>query len=212
MTDPHTTPDTKTQREVLLHEIAKVASERAGQNVGVAPQLIYAPFLWSLQDMLAGYTITPTVRDDAARVEAAAKSLAAYEGYAAGWGNWILAAREALAAADAVAAPAPEITRLRAEVASLRASLGQAPAREGAEPIGCPVPGACSAAGGLVRHKKRGTTYTVLGEAGLQTEQPLVAGDRLVVYQGLTGDLWARPPHEFEDGRFEDVVAQYLTP
>ena len=35
-----------------------------------------------------------------------------------------------------------ENARLRHEVASLRASLGQA---TGAEPVGCPCPGACSA-------------------------------------------------------------------
>ncbi len=42
-------------------------------------------------------------------------------------------------------APSAEETRLRAEVASLRATLGQQPAAEGAEPIGCPLPGACGA-------------------------------------------------------------------
>ncbi len=42
-------------------------------------------------------------------------------------------------------APSVEETRLRAEVAALRATLGQQPATEGAEPIGCPLPGACSA-------------------------------------------------------------------
>jgi len=42
-------------------------------------------------------------------------------------------------------APSAEEARLRAEVASLRATLGQQPAVEGAEPIGCPLPGACGA-------------------------------------------------------------------
>lgn len=42
-------------------------------------------------------------------------------------------------------APSVEETRLRAEVASLRAALGQQPAAEGAEPVGCPIPGMCAA-------------------------------------------------------------------
>jgi len=42
-------------------------------------------------------------------------------------------------------APSAEETRLRAEVASLRAALGQQPATEGAEPVGCPIPGMCAA-------------------------------------------------------------------
>jgi len=37
-----------------------------------------------------------------------------------------------------------EETRLRAEVASLRAALGQQPPAEGAEPVGCPIPGMCA--------------------------------------------------------------------
>lgn len=37
------------------------------------------------------------------------------------------------------------VHRLRAEVASLRATLGHQPAAEGAEPIGCPIPGMCAA-------------------------------------------------------------------
>lgn len=42
-------------------------------------------------------------------------------------------------------APTTEETRLRAEVVSLRAALGQQPAAEGAEPVGCPIPGMCAA-------------------------------------------------------------------
>ncbi len=38
-----------------------------------------------------------------------------------------------------------ECDRLHAEVASLRVSLGQQEPTYGAEPIGCPTPGACSA-------------------------------------------------------------------
>ena len=73
-----------------------------------------------------------------------------------------------------------------------------------------------------VRHKKRGTTYTVVGHAGLQISiadgntvssdriglEPINfkrfhEGDRLVVYRGDDGRLWARDPDEFNDGRFE---------
>lgn len=66
-----------------------------------------------------------------------------------------------------------------------------------------------------VRHKKRSTTYTVLGEAevqisvdhkGLGTDRRLLKeGDTLVVYKGEDGKLWARFPNEFHDGRFEEV-------
>lgn len=67
----------------------------------------------------------------------------------------------------------------------------------------------------LVRHKKRGTTYEVLGMAIAQVstgeelmglhKRALVDGDLLVVYKGTDGQLWARFPGEFNDGRFEDV-------
>lgn len=35
---------------MTLAEIAKDASERAAKNASVAPQLLYAPILWALQD------------------------------------------------------------------------------------------------------------------------------------------------------------------
>jgi len=41
-----------------------------------------------------------------------------------------------------------EMTRRAAEIASLRVSLGQQPPSEGAEPIGCPLPGMCAAVRG----------------------------------------------------------------
>jgi len=74
-----------------------------------------------------------------------------------------------------------------------------------------------------VRHTTRGTTYEVLGEGAVQIsgpppefvpsrliswsgQMPIKDGDRLTVYRcEQTGKLYLRFPHEFEDGRFEDV-------
>jgi hypothetical protein len=64
-----------------------------------------------------------------------------------------------------------------------------------------------------VRHVKRGTEYEVLHE-GVQLQVAthkrllddwalaLVEGDKLVVYRGDDGKLWAREESEFRDGRF----------
>lgn len=57
------------------------------------------------------------------------------------------------------------------------------------------------------RHKKRGTLYRVLGNAGVQVEGSLVDEDVVVVYQGEDGKLWARAHEEFHDGRFEALAA-----
>lgn len=58
----------------------------------------------------------------------------------------------------------------------------------------------------LWRHVGRGTTYTEVGRAELQVSAGFVEeGDTLVVYRGTDGKLWARPQHEFCDGRFEEV-------
>jgi hypothetical protein len=35
-----------------LKQIAKEASERAAKNAGVAPELLYAPIIWTLEDEL----------------------------------------------------------------------------------------------------------------------------------------------------------------
>lgn len=61
----------------------------------------------------------------------------------------------------------------------------------------------------LWKHKKRGTTYEVLGDAELQcaADFDLFEGQRLTVYRGLDGKLWVRPTEEFHDGRFEPVDA-----
>jgi hypothetical protein len=53
-------------------------------------------------------------------------------------------------------------------------------------------------------HKKRGTTYTLVGEATLQVTESAHDNARLVIYRSTTdGRLWVRPYHEFHDGRFE---------
>ncbi|MGU9981534.1 ead/Ea22-like family protein [Phreatobacter sp. HK31-P] len=55
-------------------------------------------------------------------------------------------------------------------------------------------------------HKKRGTTYAVVGMARVQTARPLKDMEPVTVYRcEQTGDLWARPSEEFYDGRFEPI-------
>jgi len=57
-----------------------------------------------------------------------------------------------------------------------------------------------------VRHKKRGSTYRVLGRGELQSSSPIEEGAMLVVYRCETdGRLWVRPAVEFDDGRFETL-------
>ncbi len=63
-----------------------------------------------------------------------------------------------------------EIERLTAEVASLRASLGQQPAGDGAEPIGCPCPGACSASAAVAKMRDAVSLFRSFG-------CPLCSGD-----------------------------------
>ena len=56
------------------------------------------------------------------------------------------------------------------------------------------------------RHKKRGSTYTVVGTGELQSKLPVEEGTKLVVYQCETdGRIWIRPESEFYDGRFEQL-------
>lgn len=61
------------------------------------------------------------------------------------------------------------------------------------------------------RHKKRGTTYTIIGRGKLQSSDPTGLGDNqpMVVYRSeADGSIWVRPTDEFEDGRFERVASQ----
>jgi hypothetical protein len=54
------------------------------------------------------------------------------------------------------------------------------------------------------RHKKRGTTYTLIGVARIQSDVPLTDMDQVTVYRcEESGYLWSRRRAEFEDGRFE---------
>jgi hypothetical protein len=56
------------------------------------------------------------------------------------------------------------------------------------------------------RHKKRGTSYEVLGEAILHAkEYALHDGAQVIVYRGEDGQLWVRPKGQFLDGRFQVI-------
>ncbi|WP_206110873.1 nucleoside triphosphate pyrophosphohydrolase family protein [Rhizobium daejeonense] len=56
-----------------------------------------------------------------------------------------------------------------------------------------------------VRHKRRGTEYTVIGTGRIQIGKPLNDMDHVVIYWGDFGDLWVRGEDEFLDGRFEEL-------
>lgn len=55
------------------------------------------------------------------------------------------------------------------------------------------------------RHRRRRSTYAVIGTASLQSSMPAVEGARLTIYRDRDGGLWARPVMEFNDGRFESL-------
>lgn len=57
--------------------------------------------------------------------------------------------------------------------------------------------------GRYVKHRKRGSSYMILGHVALQSEDPRLDQSKLVLYQGEQGELYARFPREFFDGRFE---------
>ncbi|WP_029606390.1 hypothetical protein [Kozakia baliensis] len=55
----------------------------------------------------------------------------------------------------------------------------------------------------LYRHKKRGTTYTIIDKGKLQIEGPADMAE-VVTYRDVdSGEVWTRPASEFFDGRFE---------
>jgi hypothetical protein len=57
------------------------------------------------------------------------------------------------------------------------------------------------------RHRVRGSTYQEIGRAEVQASRVVVEGDTVVVYRSVDdGKLWARPPDEFDDGRFEALA------
>lgn len=67
--------------------------------------------------------------------------------------------------------------------------------------------GDVSASTNTWRHKKRGTLYTEVACAWLQTETPIGDGATMTIYRDDDGRWWVRPRSEFMDGRFEAVPA-----
>jgi len=56
------------------------------------------------------------------------------------------------------------------------------------------------------RHKKRGTTYSIVTGAIAQCATgPIVDGDIVTVYVGDDGRAFVRKTTEFLDGRFEEI-------
>ena len=61
------------------------------------------------------------------------------------------------------------------------------------------------------QHVKSGGEYSLLGDARLQTDQPLKDMAEVYVYQGADGRMWARPVAEF-DARFKRIRPASLPP
>jgi hypothetical protein len=59
--------------------------------------------------------------------------------------------------------------------------------------------------GMVFRHRRRGSTYTIVASATLQTNSPIADDAIVVIYQSEDGKFWARPADEFFDGRFEEL-------
>ena len=60
------------------------------------------------------------------------------------------------------------------------------------------------------RHKKRGTTYEIIGEGIMNVADDVLTfkkspldGQPVVIYRGRNGAIYVRCFHEFMDGRFE---------
>ena len=108
------------------------------------------------------------------------------------WGNAnpdVMKAAETLdALADLADAQAQEIARLRAENERLQNLDHVCRWNEAFSPTH--------------QHKKRGSTYELLGTARIQSDEPLADMAAVEVYIGREGDLWARRQSEFHDGRF----------
>lgn len=63
-----------------------------------------------------------------------------------------------------------------------------------------------------VKHKKRGSTYTIIARGRLQVDGDL-DNEKVTVYRGETdGDVWVRPDYEFNDGRFEVLPSIAASP
>ncbi|HML29892.1 MAG: DUF1653 domain-containing protein [Ancylobacter novellus] len=69
-----------------------------------------------------------------------------------------------------------------------------------------------AAKGTVFRHRKRGSTYTVVANATLQTSSPIADDASVVIYQSEDGKLWVRPVDEFFDGRFEELSLKNAPP
>jgi hypothetical protein len=68
------------------------------------------------------------------------------------------------------------------------------------------LPDTGEADGSRWRHKKRGTTYKIIGEAKVQSGNAIFEDEIVVVYRADSdGTLWVRPHYEFNDGRFESI-------